>query len=295
LAGFGRLGQIGPDFRWGIMPIPLLQVRGLTVRYRLNSGDPVAAVQDVSFHIAPGETVGLMGESGCGKSSVALAVVGLLAQPAARVNGSIFFRGVDLLPLGARELREIRGAAISIIYQEPEMALNPVMRVGDQVAEVIRAHRPQSWKQCRLDARAMLDRVGFGQVERIYNAYSHQLSGGQRQRIVIAQALACNPALLIADEPTAHLDVRSQSELLGLLETLKRESGISMLLISHTAEVQSRMADRLLMMQAGRIVNQGQASELAGNSRDRYTRAILGSAVLRPNSDERVLEELAAQ
>ncbi len=275
------------------MPIPLLQVRGLTVRYRTKS-EPVAAVRDISFHIAPGETLGLMGESGCGKSSIALALMGLLPA-GSQVSGSVLFRGVELLELGARELREIRGAAVSIVYQEPEIALSPVMRVGDQIAEVIRAHRPESWKRCRSDARAVLDRVGLAQVERIYNAYPHQLSGGQRQRIVIAQALACSPALLIADEPTAHLDVHSQSELLGLLEALKRESGISMLLISHTPEVQARMADRLLIMQAGRIVDQCPAGEISSYSGHAYTRAMLGVAQPDQDDPERVPEELAAR
>lgn len=272
--------------------MPLLQVRDLAVRYSPNTGEPVAAVQGVSFQIAPGETLGLMGESGCGKSSIAMALMGLLPQ-GAQVDGAMLFRGGNLSGLGERQRQGIRGAAISIVYQEPEIALSPVMRVGDQVAEVVRAHRQQSWKQCRSDARAALDRVGFAQVERIYNAYPHQLSGGQRQRVVLAQALACSPALLIADEPTAHLDVRSQSELLDLLESLKRESGISMLLISHTPEVQARMADRLLIMQAGRIVEQGLASELAGNSRHPYTRAMLGLQAPHHNDDGRVLAELA--
>jgi peptide/nickel transport system ATP-binding protein len=282
-------------FAEGCTLTPLLQVCDLSVRYCANSGEPFAAVQGVSFQIAPGETLGLVGESGCGKSSIALALMGLLPRREARVTGSIHFRGVDLLTLDERDLQKIRGAAISIVYQEPEIALCPVMRVGDQVAEVVRAHRPQSWNQCRSDARSLLDRVGFAQVERIYNAYPHQLSGGQRQRIVLAQALACNPVLLIADEPTAHLDVRSQSELLSLLESLKRESGISMLLISHTPEVQARMADRLLILRAGRIVDQGRVSEFASNSRQPYTRAMLGFAAPRHERNEGVLEELAAR
>jgi peptide/nickel transport system ATP-binding protein len=274
----------------------LLQVRDLTVRYTPKSGEPVAAVQGVSFHIAPGETLGLMGESGCGKSSLALALMGLLPRQAARADGSVLFRGVDLLALDTRKLRKVRGAEISIVYQEPEIALSPVMRVGDQISEVLRAHRPQSWHRCRSDARAMLDRVGFAQVERIYNAYPHQLSGGQRQRIVFAQALACSPALLIADEPTAHLDVCSQSELLGLLESLKRESDISILLVSHTPEVQARMADRLLIMHAGRIVDQGRVIELAEDSRHPYTRAMLGSAAIPKAGGERaLLEEIAVR
>ncbi|MGH9688245.1 MAG: ATP-binding cassette domain-containing protein [Candidatus Acidiferrales bacterium] len=256
----------------------LLQIRHLSIQYAADSREPFAAVEDVSFDIAPGETLGLMGESGCGKSSIALALMGLLPKQQADVAGSVVFRGSNLFALSERELQRIRGAAISIVYQEPEIALSPVMRVGDQIAEVIRAHLQRSWKQCRTEVRAMLARVGFAQIERICNAYPHQLSGGQRQRVELAQALACEPALLIADEPTAHLDLRSQSEFLALLETLKRESGISMLLISHTPEVQARMADRLLVMRAGRIIERGRLSEIARSSHDPYTRAILGSA-----------------
>ncbi|MGA9884964.1 MAG: ABC transporter ATP-binding protein [Candidatus Acidiferrales bacterium] len=272
-----------------------LQVRHLSIQYAANSREPFAAVEDVTFDIAPGETVGLMGESGCGKSSIALALLGLLPKRQAQVAGSVVFRGSNLLALSERELQKIRGAAISIVYQEPEIALSSVMRAGDQIAEVIRAHRQRSWKQCCADARAMLARVGFAQVERIFNAYPHQLSGGQRQRVVLAQALACEPALLIADEPTAHLDVRSQSEFLTLLETLKRDSGISMLLISHTPEVQARMADRLLVMWAGRFSERGRFSEIARNSHDPYTRAILGSVSLPQEPADCIVEEVLAR
>ncbi len=273
----------------------LLEVHNLTVRYRTASGDAAPSVDGVSFSIAPGETLGLMGESGCGKSSIALALLGLLPTKQAQVTGSICFRECNLLGLRERELQKIRGAAISLIYQEPEIALSPVMRVGAQVAEVIRAHARDSWSQCRSGARAMLARVGFAQVDRIYNAYPHQLSGGQRQRIVLAQALACEPSLLIADEPTAHLDLRSQGEFLGLLECLKRDSGISILLISHTPEIQMRMSDRLMVMRAGRIVEHGRVDELAGNSRDRYTRAILGSLALSRDCAENEFAESAVR
>lgn len=269
----------------------LLEVRDLTIRYHSDSCEPSAAVQDASFHIASGETLGLMGESGCGKSSVALALLGLLPVEQAQVSGSVLFRDVNLLSLSESGLRKIRGASISMVYQEPEIALSPVMRVGDQVAEVIRTHRRLSWNECRSAARAMLARVGFAQIERIYNAFPHQMSGGQRQRVVLAQALACAPSLLLADEPTAHLDLCSQVEFLHLLESLKRESGISILLISHTPEIQARMADRLLVMQAGRIIDQGRFAELARNSPHPYTRAILGSPLLSQKSAEIRVEE----
>jgi ABC-type glutathione transport system ATPase component len=255
----------------------LLAVRNLRIAYPTKSGEPCAAVDDVSFDIAPGETLGLMGESGSGKSSIALALLNLLPAAQAQISGSAVFQGSNLLALGERELQRIRGARISMIYQEPEIALSPVMRVGDQIAEVIRAHRRHAWKLCRSEARAMLARVGFARPDRIFSAFPHQLSGGQRQRIVLAQALSCSPCLLIADEPTAHLDLRSQLEFLELLESLQRETGISILLISHAPEIHARMSGRLLVLRAGRIVEQGSFLELARNPRHPYTRAILGS------------------
>lgn len=270
---------------------PLLQIRNLTIRYGSGSPQPFVAVLDVSFDIAPGETLGIMGESGSGKSSIALAVMNLIPNERGQITGSVVFHGSNLLGLGERKLQKIRGAAISMVYQEPEIALGPVMRVGQQVAEVVRAHRQLSWTRCRTQARDILARVGFTNIDRIFDAYPHQLSGGQRQRIVLAQALVCAPALLIADEPTAHLDLRSQAEFLDLLETIKRESQISILLISHTPEIQARMADRLLVMQAGRIAEQGRFSELARNSQHPYTRAMLGRSASRGGRAECMVEE----
>jgi ABC-type glutathione transport system ATPase component len=271
----------------------LLQVRNLTVRYRLDPAQPFTAVQDVSFDIARGETLGLMGESGCGKSTIAQALLALLPRDRVEAAGSIMFRGLDLPACSERAMQKLRGAAISMVYQEPELALSPVMSVGQQVAEVIRAHRLLPWKQCRSEAQVMLERVGLAQTSRIFAAYPHQLSGGQRQRVVLAQALACSPALLIADEPTAHLDARSQSEFLSLLENLKRESLLSILLISHTPEIQARLADRLLVMQTGRIIEQGRFAEIYRDPAHDYTRAILGSPVsLRPRADLAVDEQV---
>jgi peptide/nickel transport system ATP-binding protein len=257
----------------------LLQVRNLTVEYQTDGEQAFTAVTDVSLDIGSGETVGLMGESGCGKSSVALALLGLLPRKGARVSGSVLFAGMNLLAVDERALQEVRGAAISIIYQEPAISLSPVMRVGDQVTEVIHAHRCWGWKRCRVEAQSMLERVGLRPVERIFGAYPHQLSGGQCQRVVLAQALACDPRLLIADEATAHLDARSQAEFLGLLEDLKRQSAVSILLISHTPEVQARLAERILVMRNGQIVEQGPFAELYRNPSCEYTRAILRSAV----------------
>jgi ABC-type glutathione transport system ATPase component len=253
----------------------LLAVKNLNVSYRCADASQQRAVQGVSFDIAAGEVLGVMGESGCGKTSIALAVLGLLSKEQAHVSGSIQFLGKELPAMERSELRAIRGAGISMVFQEPGMALNPVMRVRDQVAEVIHAHRDLKWEYCRADAESALGRVGLPSTQRIFSTYPHQLSGGQQQRVALAQALACEPALLIADEPTASLDARSQDELLALLRELQRKLCISILLISHSAEVQARLADRLMVMAQGKIVEQGRLEELYRNPAHACTRAML--------------------
>ncbi|MFZ0519999.1 MAG: ABC transporter ATP-binding protein [Candidatus Acidiferrales bacterium] len=268
----------------------LLQVTDLRVSYRRADAELRHAVDGVSFAIAPGEVLGLMGESGCGKTSTALALLGLLSDQHAQVSGSVQFRGEEVLSMDARGLRALRGSGISMVFQEPEIALNPVMRARDQVAEVIHAHKGLSWKQCRAEAEAALVCVGLPGTQRIFSAYPHQLSGGQRQRVVLAQALACQPALIIADEPTASLDARSQCELLALLRKLKRELGIAILLISHTPEVQAYLADRLMVMAGGRIVEQGTFGELYRNPSHEITRAMLRTSSLADSVEELDLE-----
>jgi ABC-type glutathione transport system ATPase component len=247
----------------------------LSVRYRAGSLALRPAVAGVSFEIAPGETVGLMGESGCGKSTIALSLLGLLTRDRAEISGSILFQGWDLTWLPEREFQKIRGATISLVSQEPEIALSPVMRVGEQVAEVFRAHHDWSAKECRAEAMAILARVGLPQTSRIFAAYPHQLSGGQRQRVVLAQSLACGPALLIADEPTAALDAISQSAFIALLRTLKKEMQISLLLISHTPEIQASLADRVLVMKEGQIIEEGTFARLYRKPSHAYTRSLL--------------------
>lgn len=264
----------------------LLAVENLNVYYRADASQQ-HAVENVSFDIGEGEVVGLMGESGCGKTSIALALLGLLSKERADVSGSVQFLGKELLAMEQSALRAIRGAGISMVFQEPEIALDPVMRVRDQVAEVIHAHKDLSWAQCRAKAELVMARVGLPSTQRIFSAYPHQLSGGQRQRVVLAQALACEPALVIADEPTASLDARSQNELLTLLRELQGELGISILLISHSAEVQARLADRLMMMTGGRIVEQGRFEELYRNPSHECTREML-----RASAPADVAEEL---
>jgi ABC-type glutathione transport system ATPase component len=268
----------------------LLQVKDLRVSYRGANAKVRDAVDGVSFAIAPGEVLGLMGESGCGKTTTALALLGLLSDQHTEVSGSVQFRGEELLSMHPRALRALRGPGISMVFQEPEIALSPVMRAGDQVAEVIQAHRNLSWKQCRAGAEAALVRVGLPGTERIFSAYPHQLSGGQRQRVVLAQALACQPALIVADEPTASLDAHSQSELLALLRELKRELGIAILLISHTPEVQAYLADRLTVMANGRIVEHGTFAELYRNPSHEITRAMLRTNSLADSVEQLDLE-----
>lgn len=252
----------------------LLTVRNLTVRYR---ADVVAraAVERVTFDVASGEVLGVMGESGCGKTSIALAILGLLSGDSASVTGSILFRERNLLAMNEKSLRCIRGAAISMVYQEPGIALSPVKRAGMQIAEVAHAHRKWTWKRCRDEAHSMLHSVGLSPTDRIFSAYPHQLSGGQLQRVVLAQALVCGAPLVIADEPTASLDARSQFEFIALLRELKRRSGISLLLISHTPEIQASLADRILVMKDGEIVERGSFDQVYWNPANPYTRFLL--------------------
>lgn len=253
----------------------LLQVRDLSVCYRSRSTERHQAVAGVSFAIRSGEVVGLMGQSGCGKSTVALSLLGLLPKDRADISGSIVFRGKDLLTMKEPALRKIRGAEISLVYQEPEIALCPVMQVGRQIAEVIRAHREWPASRCRAQAESLLARVGFTDPGKIAGRYPHQLSGGQRQRVLLAQALACEPALIIADEPTTSLDARSQRDFLALLRKLKEETHTAMLLVSHTPEVQASLADRLLVMADGKIIEQGDVRQLCRYPVDPRTRTLL--------------------
>lgn len=239
---------------------PLLEVTHLTVRYAHRSPYSPAAVDDMTFSIAPGETVGLTGASGCGKTTTALAIAGLLPRHA-RVSGSIWFRGHNLTRLSERELRAIRGVEISIIFQEPALALNPVMAVGQQIVEVVRAHIRCSWEAARQRALAAMADVGLGnQLPRLYDAYPHELSGGQAQRVVIAQALVCSPALVIADEPTASVDATVRAEILCLIRQLRERHRTAFLLISHNPDVLASAADRVIEMSGGKLMGSRVAS-----------------------------------
>jgi ABC-type glutathione transport system ATPase component len=270
----------------------LLKVRKLTIRYR-SALTEREAVQGVSFDVASGEVLGVMGESGCGKTSLALALLGLLSREQADISGSVTFQGQDVLTMKERSLQRIRGTGISMLYQEPGIALSPVMRVGMQIAEIVHAHRQWSWKKCRAETHSMLVRVGLTPTKRIFSAYPHQLSGGQLQRVVLAQALICEPALLIADEPTASLDSRAQSDFIALLRELKQGLRISLLLISHTPEIQASLADRLIVMKDGEIVEEGSFDQMYRSPVHPYTRALLRRD--RPAADENSQHEAAQQ
>jgi oligopeptide/dipeptide ABC transporter ATP-binding protein len=252
----------------------LLEVRDLAVRYEATPDLPVHALEEVSLDVAEGEAVGLLGESGCGKTTLLLAILGLLPPSAGVVRGSVRFRGRDLLGLAEREMQAIRGSELSVVFQDPALALNPVRRVGAQIAEVVAAHRPWSRSRCREHAVASLMEVGFADADRVYQAYPHELSGGQRQRVVIAQALACRPALVLADEPTAALDATTQAELRALLAGLQRRLGLAVLLVSHDLASIAALASRAVVMYAGRLVEAGTPAQVFGRLHP-YTRGLV--------------------
>jgi oligopeptide/dipeptide ABC transporter ATP-binding protein len=236
------------------------------------------AIEDVGFALAEGEVLGLVGESGCGKSITALAVMGLLPQPVARISaGSIWFDGTDLAALSNEQMRHMRGDQLGMIFQEPMTSLNPVYRVGDQLVEALREHRPVGRGEAWREAVDMLDMVGIPAARDRASAYPHELSGGMRQRVMIAMALICRPKLLIADEPTTALDVSTQAQILDLLLSLKRELGMAIMMITHDLGVVAEVADRVAVMYAGRIVETADVFELFRSPRHPYTDALLRS------------------
>jgi ABC-type glutathione transport system ATPase component len=228
----------------------MLEIRNLTVELP----DRTRIADGVAFDIGPGEGVGLVGASGCGKTSLARCILGLPPAGSRIVSGSVRFAGTEMLNSSERELNQVRGAALSMVFQEPSAALNPVLRVGAQVAEVIHAHRPWSRGRCLAEASATCRLVRL--PEETFHAYPHQLSGGQRQRVLIAQALACRPALVIADEPTSALDSIVQAQILTLFKQLKQQLSLALLFITHNPAILSGLADRILSMHAGAISEQ---------------------------------------
>ncbi len=255
---------------------PLLEVEHLTTGFDVGAR-LVRAVDDVSFAIRRGETVGLVGESGSGKSVTALSIMRLVPPPGRIVSGSVRFDGHDLLALSEREIRRLRGARISLIFQEPMSALNPVFRVGDQIAEAIVVHGRASGRDARARAAELLQAVRIADPVAVFRAYPHQLSGGMRQRVLIAIALACQPALVIADEPTTSLDVTIQAEILDLLRDMKAKYDLAMLIITHDLGVLAEIADRVLVMYAGRLVEGAPVGPIFAAPAHPYTQALLAS------------------
>jgi ABC-type dipeptide/oligopeptide/nickel transport system ATPase component len=253
----------------------LLDVQHLTVTF--DAARNTRVVDDVSFTMAAGETLGVVGESGSGKSVTAFSILRLLQPPGQIVSGRILFEGQDLLTLSERDMRAVRGARISLIFQEPMTALNPVMRVGGQVAEALTAHNMASRSEARHRAVELLEAVRIPDPARRVRDYPHQLSGGMRQRVMIAIALACRPSLVIADEPTTALDVTIQAQMLDLIRQLQAEFGLALLLITHDFGVVAEMADRVAVMKAGRIVESGPVREILRTPSHEYTRQLLAA------------------
>jgi peptide/nickel transport system ATP-binding protein len=256
---------------------PLLRVRDLLTSFETPTGH-LRAVDGVSFDVPEGKTLGIVGESGCGKSMTALSILRLVPEPAGHIeSGSILFRGKDLLKVSRSEMRSIRGNQISMIFQEPMTSLNPVYTAGDQIAEAVRLHQKKSREGARVRALEMLRLVGIPAPETNIDAYPHQLSGGMRQRVMIAMALACEPSLLIADEPTTALDVTIQAQILTTLANLQSKLKMSILLITHDLGVVAEYTDDVVVMYAGRVVEQASVQDLFARPRHPYTKGLLGS------------------
>jgi len=259
------------------MPDPLLSVRDLRTYFYTESG-VAQAVDGVSFDIGAGETVGLVGESGCGKSVTALSLLRLIRPPGRIESGSaIQFDGHNLVTLDEKSMREIRGARMSMVFQEPMTALNPVFKIGDQIAEVVRVHNGGTKREARERAIKMLETVGFASAAERVDDYPHQLSGGMRQRVIIAMALVMNPALVIADEPTTALDVTIQAQILELLRDLQQKFGTSILLITHDLGVVAETVSRVIVMYGGEIVEQAPVNELFAAAHHPYTEGLLNA------------------
>jgi peptide/nickel transport system ATP-binding protein/oligopeptide transport system ATP-binding protein len=256
---------------------PLLSVQDLRVGFATEGGR-VQAVDGVSFDLAPGEVLAIVGESGSGKSVTAQTIIGLTHSPNSRIEGSVRLRGDELLGAGEGELRRIRGEQVGMVFQDPMTSFNPVYRVGNQIVEAIRAHRPGVSKgEAHERAVDLLDSVGIPDAARRAGDYPHEFSGGMRQRAMIAMALALEPEVLIADEPTTALDVTVQAQILALLEQLNRERGLATILITHDLGVVAEVADRVLVMYAGRVVEQGTLDEIFYDPQHPYTWGLLGS------------------
>lgn len=271
------------------MPEPLLEVRDLTVRFRGRQGY-VTAVDNLSFTVMPGEVLGIVGESGSGKSVTCMALMRLITSQNVEISGEAAFRGQDLLSVPQGELQRIRGAQIAMVFQDPMTSLTPVYTAGWHISEQIRAHEKVSKKAARARAIELLGEVGIPQPEKRVDSYPHEFSGGMRQRVVIAMALSCNPALLIADEPTTALDVTIQAQILDLMRRLRAEHGSSIMIVTHDMGVVSQIADRMLVMYGGRAAETGTCREVFNHPRHPYTWGLLSSV---PRTDRPRTRRLA--
>lgn len=265
-----------------------LRIQNLKTYFRTDDGDALA-VDDVSLDVPAGKTVALVGESGCGKSVTSLSVMRLIPNPPGRIaGGSILLGGRDLLRLSEAEMRGVRGNAVSMIFQEPMTSLNPVFRIGHQIGAAIRLHRGVSKDDARAQTIALLDQVGIPSPEERVDDYPHQMSGGMRQRVMIAMALACNPQLLIADEPTTALDVTIQAQILELLTSLQAQHGMAILLITHDLGIVAETADSVAIMYAGKIVEEATVDALFADPKHPYTVGLFGSLPKIGDSRERL-------
>ncbi len=251
----------------------LLEIKNLNVSFFTDYGE-VKAVRDVTIEIKPSEVIGLVGESGCGKSVTALSILNLIPSPGKIISGEIVFKNQNLLELSPKTIREIRGKEISMVFQEPMTSLNPVFKIGDQIAEVFKFHTEKSENEIKEEVIKLLESVKIPDAENIYNYYPHQLSGGMQQRVMIAMAIALKPLLLIADEPTTALDVTVEAQILKLLMELKSQYGLSILFITHDLAVISEIADRIYVMYAGEIMEFAPKKELFENPYHPYTKAL---------------------
>ena len=269
----------------------LLEVKDLTTAFSADYGETVS-VDHISFHVDEGETVCIVGESGCGKSVTSLSIMGLLGRGGAVKDGSALFAGRNLLELSEKELDELRGNRIAMIFQDPLTSLNPVFTIGNQITESIRTHMNVSKDEARERAIQVLAKVGMPDPERVMKKYPHTMSGGMRQRAMIAMALSCDPDLLIADAPTTALDVTIQAQIMSLLKKLREESGMSMILITHDIGLVARMADRVIVMYAGQLIEEAPVKELFAEPRHPYTKALLATVPSIYDSKDRVLESI---
>jgi oligopeptide transport system ATP-binding protein len=267
--------------------LPALSIENLQVEYPLG-GDIIAAVREVSLVVAPRECIGIVGESGSGKTQVFMAAMGLLAR-SARARGSVRFEGEEILGLEPKALNRVRGSKLSMIFQDPMTSLTPHLRIGVQLAEVLVEHRGSSWQEAQRAALHALERVRIPEAARRLRQYPHELSGGMRQRVMIATSLMCEPSLLIADEPTTALDVTVQAQIMDLLRALRLETGLSIALVSHDLGVVAGLAERIVVMYAGRVVESARAAELLRRARHPYTDLLLKCV---PNLAEARLERM---